>query len=149
VSGDRVRLLADGRLDFLGRESVTINTGGEKVFAEEVEAAVTSHPAVADAIVVGRPSERWGQEVVAVVAFRPGAPVPPDAELRDHVRQALAGYKVPKAIVPVDRVVRSPAGKPDYGWARSVAVAAASAADGGESGGAGAGDEASVNSSTV
>jgi 3-oxocholest-4-en-26-oate---CoA ligase len=149
VSGDRVRLLADGRLDFLGRESVTINTGGEKVFAEEVEAAVTSHPAVADAIVVGRPSERWGQEVVAVVAFRPGAPVPPDAELRDHVRQALAGYKAPKAIVPVDRVVRSPAGKPDYGWARSVAVAAASAADGGESGGAGAGDEASVNSSTV
>jgi 3-oxocholest-4-en-26-oate---CoA ligase len=126
VSGDRARLLADGRIEFLGRESVTINTGGEKVFAEEVEQAVTSHPAVGDAIVVGRPSERWGQEVVAVVAFAAGRDVPTDAELKDHVRATLAGYKVPKQVVPVERVVRSPAGKPDYAWARSVAVAATS-----------------------
>jgi fatty-acyl-CoA synthase len=144
VSGDRVRVLADGRLDFLGRESVTINTGGEKVFAEEVEAAVTSHPAVADAIVVGRPSERWGQEVVAVVAFRPGQGAPPDAELRDHVRATLAGYKVPKAILAVERVVRSPAGKADYGWARSVALGASGAVGGGADGTGG-----SENSSTV
>jgi fatty-acyl-CoA synthase len=122
VSGDRVRLLADGRLEFLGRESVTINTGGEKVFAEEVEQALTSHPSVHDAVVVGRPSERWGQEVVAVVAFAPGAPAPPDDELRAHARATLAGYKVPKAFVAVDRVVRSPAGKPDYAWARTVAT---------------------------
>lgn len=146
VSGDRARLLADGRIEFLGRESVTINTGGEKVFAEEVEQAVTSHPAVADAIVAGRPSERWGQEVVAVVAFAPGRDVPSDAELKDHLHATLAGYKVPKQFVPVDRVVRSPAGKPDYAWARSVAVAAT---PGGPVGGGDGGDGASTNSSTV
>jgi 3-oxocholest-4-en-26-oate---CoA ligase len=146
VSGDRARLMADGRIEFLGRESVTINTGGEKVFAEEVEQAVTSHPAVGDAIVVGRPSERWGQEVVAVVAFADDRAVPPDAELKDHVRATLAGYKVPKQFVPVERVVRSPAGKPDYAWARSVAVAAAP--DGPDAGGEG-GAGASTNSSTV
>jgi fatty-acyl-CoA synthase len=122
VSGDRVRLQADGRLEFLGRESVTINTGGEKVFAEEVEQALTSHPAVQDAVVVGRPSERWGQEVAAVVAFVEGAAVPSDDELRAHARLAVAGYKVPKAFFPVERVVRSPAGKPDYAWARTIAT---------------------------
>jgi fatty-acyl-CoA synthase len=128
VSGDKVRLLADGRLDFLGRESVTINTGGEKVFAEEVEQALTSHPAVRDAVVVGRPSERWGQEVVAVFSLVDGASRPPDAELRDHCRTSLAGYKLPKAFVTVPTVRRSPAGKADYAWAR---------------------DQASVNSSSV
>src|SRR5918993_4243957 len=104
VSGDKVRLQADGRLEFLGRESVTINTGGEKVFAEEVEQALTSHPAVRDAVVVGRPSERWGQEVVAVFSLVDGASRPPDAELRDHCRASLAGYKLPKAFVLVDTV---------------------------------------------
>jgi fatty-acyl-CoA synthase len=153
VSGDRVRVLPDGRLDFLGRESVTINTGGEKVFAEEVETAVTSHPAVADAIVVGRPDPRWGQEVVAVVAFRPGER-PADGELKAHLHRTLAGYKVPKAFVPVDRVVRSPAGKPDYGWARSVAVAAGSAGavepdDPGTGAGAGEAGPTSTATSTV
>ena len=122
VSGDKVRLQADGRLDFLGRESVTINTGGEKVFAEEVEQALTSHPAVRDAVVVGRPSERWGQEVVAVMALVAGADRPPDDELRAHCRSTLAGYKVPKEFVVVDRVVRSPAGKADYAWARTAAT---------------------------
>ncbi|HEX8805189.1 MAG TPA: AMP-binding protein, partial [Acidimicrobiales bacterium] len=145
VSGDRVRLLADGRIELLGRESVTINTGGEKVFAEEVEQALTSHPAVVDAVVVGRPSERWGQEIVAVLALRPGGgAAPTDDELRDHVRAGLAGYKVPKAFVRVDRVHRSPAGKPDYAWARAVATRSAAGAQ--PSGDAEGG---SVNSSVV
>ncbi|MGH9290802.1 MAG: acyl-CoA synthetase [Acidimicrobiales bacterium] len=122
VPGDRVRLLADGAIELLGRDSVTINTGGEKVFAEEVEQALTAHPDVADAVVTSRPSEHWGQEVVAVVALRTGANVPPDHDLRDHCRTSLAGYKVPKAFCWVERVVRSPAGKPDYAWARTVAA---------------------------
>jgi len=122
VAGDRVRLLADGTIELLGRDSVTINTGGEKVFAEEVEQVLTSHPAVADAVVAGRPSERWGSEIVAVVSARPGVDPPGDDELRAHCRTALAGYKVPKEFCWVDRVVRSPAGKADYAWARKVAT---------------------------
>ena len=120
VAGDRVRLRPDGHIDLLGRDSVTINTGGEKVFAEEVEQALTAHPAVADAVVAGRPSERWGHEVVAVLSARPGADRPSDDDLRTHCRRSLAGYKVPKAFRWVDHVVRSPAGKPDYAWARAV-----------------------------
>jgi len=128
VAGDRVRLLADGTIELLGRDSVTINTGGEKVFAEEVEQALTSHPAVADAIVTGRASDRWGQEVVAVVALRPDAGTAGlEDELRHHCRRSLAGYKVPKAFRWVDRVVRSPAGKPDYAWARAIADGRAAA----------------------
>ena len=121
VAGDRVRLRADGTIDLLGRDSVTINTGGEKVFAEEVEQVLTAHPAVADAVVAGRPSERWGSEIVAVLAARPGVVPPSDDELRAHCRLSLAGYKVPKAFCWVDRVARSPAGKADYTWARSMA----------------------------
>jgi fatty-acyl-CoA synthase len=120
VAGDRVSWSADGRIAFFGRDSVTINTGGEKVFAEEVEQALTSHPAVEDALVVGRPSPRWGQEVVAVVAARTGTAPPADDELRDHCRHSIAGYKVPKAFFWVDAVQRSPSGKPDYAWARTV-----------------------------
>jgi 3-oxocholest-4-en-26-oate---CoA ligase len=151
VSGDRVRLQADGRIEFLGRESVTINTGGEKVFAEEVEQVLTSHPAVHDAVVVGRASERWGQEIVAVLSPRDGSPRPADGELQAHCRQALAGYKVPKAFHWVDAVRRSPAGKPDYAWAREVAGPAGSA---GSAGLAGSADSAespggSANSSVV
>jgi fatty-acyl-CoA synthase len=122
VAGDRVRLLPDGAIELLGRDSVTINTGGEKVFAEEVEQVLTAHPGVADAIVTSRRSERWGQEIVAVVAPRPGAEISGlHDELRDHCRRSLAGYKVPKAFCWVERVVRSPAGKPDYAWARTLA----------------------------
>ncbi len=121
VAGDRARLMADGRIELLGRESVTITTGGEKVFAEEVELALKAHPAVYDVLVVPRPSERWGQEVVAVVRLRDGADASDD-ELRGVVREHLAGYKVPKAIVRVDAIVRSPSGKPDYAWARDVAA---------------------------
>ena len=126
VAGDRVRLRADGTVDLLGRDSVTINTGGEKVFAEEVEQVLTAHAAVADAVVAGRPSDRWGNEVVAVLSARAGADRPTDDALRAHCRRSLAGYKVPKAFCWVERVVRSPAGKPDYTWARSVAEGATS-----------------------
>jgi len=134
VAGDRVRLLADGTIELLGRDSVTINTGGEKVFAEEVEQVLTAHPAVDDVVVAGRPSERWGSEVVAVLAARPGVTPPGDDELRAHCRTALAGYKVPKAFCWVDRVERSPAGKPDYAWARAVAMGASGGGSPGASG---------------
>ncbi|MGH9260280.1 MAG: AMP-binding enzyme, partial [Acidimicrobiales bacterium] len=79
----------------------------------------------ADAVVAGRPSERWGSEIVAVLSVRPGVDAPSDDQLRAHCRASLAGYKVPKAFCRVDQVVRSPAGKPDYAWARSIAEAAA------------------------
>jgi fatty-acyl-CoA synthase len=119
IAGDRARLLSDGSIELHGRDSVTINTGGEKVFAEEVEQALKRHPAVYDTLVVGRPSERWGQEVAAVVALRPGAEV--DAEsLRATCAAHLARYKLPRTIVFRDAVQRSPSGKPDYVWARSV-----------------------------
>ena len=99
VAGDRARLLADGRIELLGRESVTINTGGEKVHAEEVEQAVKAHPSVFDALVVGRPSERWGQEVVAVVAVTDGFDA---AEVTAAAAGHLARYKLPKDYVVVD-----------------------------------------------
>jgi acyl-CoA synthetase (AMP-forming)/AMP-acid ligase II len=121
VPGDRARHRADGRIELLGRESVTINTGGEKVFAEEVEQAIVTHPAVDDVIVVGRPSEKWGQEVVAVVQLHPGATVT-DAEIVAAAAERVATFKLPKAIIRVEQVRRSPAGKPDYGWAREMAI---------------------------
>ena len=120
VAGDRARLLADGAIELHGRDSVTINTGGEKVFAEEVEQALKRHPAVFDAVVVGRPSERWGQEVVAVVQLRTDGPEPTDDELRATASAHLARYKLPKDFVRVDQVERSPSGKPDYRWAASI-----------------------------
>jgi len=118
VPGDRARLQVDGVIELLGRDSVTINTGGEKVFAEEVEAAISSHPAVRDVIVCSRPSERWGSEVVAVVSVTGAVSA---EELTAHAAQSLARYKLPKACVFVDQVVRSPSGKADYRWAREVA----------------------------
>jgi fatty-acyl-CoA synthase len=123
VPGDRARHLANGRIVLLGRDSMSVNTGGEKVFVEEVEEALLAHPAVLDVLVVGRPSERWGSEVVAVVRLRAGAACADD-ELRDWCGSTLARFKVPKAFVRVDEVRRSPAGKADYAWARSVADAA-------------------------
>jgi acyl-CoA synthetase (AMP-forming)/AMP-acid ligase II len=121
VAGDRARLLPDGGVELLGRDAVTINTGGEKVYAEEVEAALKSHPAVLDALVVGRPHERWGQEVVAVVALRNGQEAS-DEDLREVAASGLARYKLPKAFVRVDRVQRTASGKGDYAWARSMAA---------------------------
>ncbi len=116
-------MLVDGSVELHGRDSVTINTGGEKVFAEEVEQALKRHPAVFDTVVVGRASERWGQEVVAVVQLRPDA-APSDDELREAAAPHLARYKLPKGFVRVPVIERSPSGKPDYRWAASVVLAA-------------------------
>jgi acyl-CoA synthetase (AMP-forming)/AMP-acid ligase II len=121
VPGDRARHREDAGIELLGRDSVTINSGGEKIFAEEVETAIASHPAVADVVVAGRPSERWGQEVVAVVALAEGAHADAD-DLVTHAGQSLARYKLPKAIVFRPVIERSPSGKADYRWAREQAV---------------------------
>lgn len=121
VPGDRARHGTDGSVELLGRDSVTINSGGEKIFVEEVETAIASHPAVADVVVAGRPSERWGQEVVAVVALAEGASAEVE-ELVAHAAQSLARYKLPKAIVFRPVIERSPSGKADYRWAREQAV---------------------------
>ncbi|MBX7450342.1 acyl-CoA synthetase [Mycolicibacterium sp. 3033] len=120
VPGDRARHLAEGAIELLGRDSVTINSGGEKIFAEEVESAVASHPAVADVVVASRPSDRWGQEVVAVVALADGVEATAQ-ELIDHAGTVLARYKLPKAVVFRPVIERSPAGKADYRWARDQA----------------------------
>jgi acyl-CoA synthetase (AMP-forming)/AMP-acid ligase II len=121
VPGDRARHRADGVIELLGRDSVTINSGGEKIFVEEVETAIASHPAVADVVVTGRPSDRWGQEVVAVVALADDACV--DAgELTAHAGKSLARYKLPKAVIFRPVIERSPSGKADYRWAREQAV---------------------------
>ncbi len=122
VPGDRARWGEGGVVELLGRDSVTINSGGEKIFAEEVEQALAQHPAVYDVIVVGRPSERWGAEVVAVVQLAEGATVS-EEELSAEAERHVARYKLPKAFVFRDRLQRSPAGKADYRWARDQATA--------------------------
>lgn len=122
VPGDRARLRADGLVELHGRDSITINTGGEKVFAEEVEQALAHHPDVYDVVVAGRPSPRWGEEVVAVVQLRDGAEAD-EAGLLEEAATHLARYKLPKAVVFVPEVVRSPAGKADYRWAKAQAQA--------------------------
>jgi fatty-acyl-CoA synthase len=114
--GDRAVHRADGVIELLGRDSVTINSGGEKIFAEEVESALRSHPAVYDVVVVGRPSERWGSEVVAVIRLAADVSVT-EAEILAAAEPHIARYKLPKAIVFRDDLHRSPAGKADYAWA--------------------------------
>lgn len=123
VPGDRANVLADGKIQLLGRDSVTINSGGEKIFVEEVERAIAAHPAIYDVVVVGRPSERWGSEVVAVVQFAEGASAT-DEELVEVCRRSIASYKVPKAFIRSPEIVRSPAGKADYRWAKEIATSA-------------------------
>jgi acyl-CoA synthetase (AMP-forming)/AMP-acid ligase II len=123
IPGDRAVIEDDGTITVLGRGSQCINTGGEKVFPEEVEAVLKSHPDVFDAIVVGVPDARWGETVAAVVAPRTGHSVTLDA-LGAHCREALAGYKVPRHLVVVDEVERTPAGKPNYRWAKATAAGA-------------------------
>lgn len=125
VPGDRARHLEDGTVELHGRDSVTINSGGEKIFAEEVEHAIKQHPAVYDAVVTGRPSERWGSEVVAVVRLRDGADVN-EADLIEACGAHLARYKLPKQILFRDEIVRSPSGKADYRWAKAQATATGS-----------------------
>ena len=125
VPGDYAQIDADGTVHLLGRGSVCINTGGEKVYPEEVEVAARTHPGVADCNAVGVPDERFGEAVALVVARAPGQPAVTEAEVIAAVRERLAAYKAPKVVVFVDEIVRSPAGKADYRWARSVAADAA------------------------
>jgi acyl-CoA synthetase (AMP-forming)/AMP-acid ligase II len=121
LTGDMGTVAADGTISLLGRGSICINTGGEKVYPEEVEAVLRRSDAVYDVVVVGAPDERWGQRVVAVVEPTPGTDTTED-ELRGLARKYLAGYKVPKAVVFVDHIVRSPSGKADYRWAAGIAA---------------------------
>jgi acyl-CoA synthetase (AMP-forming)/AMP-acid ligase II len=125
MPGDFATVEADGRIVLLGRGSVSINSGGEKIYPEEVEAAIKSHPGVYDCTVVGVPDERWGQRVVAVVQPRDDATIDLDS-IRDHCRTQLASYKLPRDLHLVPAIVRSPSGKPDYRWAKDVATGAAS-----------------------
>jgi acyl-CoA synthetase (AMP-forming)/AMP-acid ligase II len=120
LPGDNAVVEADGTVVLLGRGSTSINTGGEKVYPEEVETALMTSPAVADAVVVGLPDERWGERVVAVVKPKPDAEPTLEA-LQEHVRGSLARYKAPRSLVLVDTIERTPAGKPDYKWAREIA----------------------------
>ena len=120
ISGDRGSLAADGTLRLLGRDSLVVNTGGEKVFVEEVEEVLRAHPGIADALVVGRPSERWGQEVVALVAFRDRDV--DHSDLHAHCASELARYKSPKEFIVVEQVKRLGNGKADYRWAKAVAA---------------------------
>jgi acyl-CoA synthetase (AMP-forming)/AMP-acid ligase II len=118
VPGDRARWDADGQIELLGRDSVTINSGGEKIFAEEVEAAIAEHPAVYDVVVTSRPSTRWGNEVVAVVQLAEGERVAAEDIIAEAGRH-IARYKLPKEVIFCARVQRSPSGKADYRWAKT------------------------------
>jgi acyl-CoA synthetase (AMP-forming)/AMP-acid ligase II len=126
IPGDFARIEHDGTITLLGRGSVSINSGGEKIFPEEVENALKSHPEVFDAVVVGVPDERFGETVTAVVKFRDGSTATLE-DLKAHCRRHIAGYKVPRRLTAVDAIVRSPAGKPDYRWAKETALADAAA----------------------
>lgn len=123
VPGDRARVTDDGTLELYGRDSATINSGGEKIFAEEVEQALLHHPSVADCLVAGRVSQRWGNEVVAMVQLTDGVDASDDDILEEAARH-IARYKLPKEIVRVAQIQRSPSGKADYRWAKATAAAA-------------------------
>jgi len=123
MQGDLATVEPDGTITVFGRGALCINTGGEKVFPEEVEAAVRAHPDVYDAVVVGVPDERWGERVAAIAEPRPGRQ-PALADVQSHCRTLIAGYKVPRELHLVDRLLRQPSGKPDYRWAKSVAMGA-------------------------
>ncbi|GAA2567845.1 acyl-CoA synthetase [Streptomyces roseoviolaceus] len=122
--GDMATVDAEGVVTVLGRGSQCINTGGEKVYPEEVEQALKSHPDVYDALVAGVPDPQWGHHVAAVVQLREGAARPSLEDIRAHCRDRLAGYKIPRQLVITESVQRSPSGKADYRWAREVALAA-------------------------
>ena len=121
IPGDFAIMEDDGSITLIGRGSVCINSGGEKIFPEEVENALKSHPQVFDAVVVGVPDERWGERVTAVVQARPGT-TPSLESVQEHCRAHVAGYKVPRQLTLVDSMVRSPAGKSDYRWAKQQAM---------------------------
>jgi acyl-CoA synthetase (AMP-forming)/AMP-acid ligase II len=119
---------ADGTIVVLGRGSLCINSGGEKIYPEEVEETLKLHPAVSDAVVVGVPDERWGEAVMALVELQPGARADA-ASLREFVKQRLAAYKTPKAIVLAASVGRAPSGKVDYKAAKKRVQEALAAGD--------------------
>jgi acyl-CoA synthetase (AMP-forming)/AMP-acid ligase II len=121
IPGDHATIAADGTITVLGRGSVSINSGGEKIYPEEVEKALKHHPSVYDAVVVGTPSPRFGEQVTAVVQARAGEVPTPD-ELTEFAARHLSRYKLPRAIVFVDEMVRSPSGKADYRWAKKLAL---------------------------
>lgn len=121
VPGDRVRLLENGEIDFLGRDSSTINSGGEKIFAEEVEQALKCHRDVEDVVVSSRPSERWGNEVVGIVQLRPGVDLDKDSLIQEAEKH-IARYKLPKALLQVERIKRGANGKTDYRWAKETVI---------------------------
>jgi acyl-CoA synthetase (AMP-forming)/AMP-acid ligase II len=127
MPGDYATVEADGSITLLGRGSIVINSGGEKIFPEEVESAVRSHPDVMDAIVCGAPDERWGQTVAAIIQPRVGHEAPSLESLQEHCRESIAGYKLPRRLHVVDAVERSPSGKPDYTWAANIVNAGAGA----------------------
>ena len=124
IPGDFARVEADGRITLLGRGSVSINSGGEKIYPEEVEGALKSHPDVYDVLVVGVPDDRWGERVCALLQARPGRE-PGLEELREHCRTRIAGYKIPRQLLLVAEVPRLPNGKPDYRSAKEQAKARA------------------------
>ena len=122
IPGDRASVEKDGTIRLFGRDSLVVNTGGEKVFVEEVEEVLRAHPNIADALVVGRPSERWGEEVVAIVAPHPGARLTADGQaLYTFCTSQLAHFKAPKAFIFVEQIQRLGNGKPNYRWAREQA----------------------------
>jgi fatty-acyl-CoA synthase len=121
VPGDRAVFEADGTITVLGRDAMVVNTGGEKVFVEEVETVLLGHPDVVDAVVVGRPSERFGEEIVALIEVRDGSSLTA-LEVREFVAGQLSRFKAPRAVLVCDRVARHASGKADYAWARRVAI---------------------------
>jgi len=121
IPGDHARREADGSVTVLGRGSVCINTGGEKVHPEEVEAVLLRHDDVFDAVVVGTPHERWGQQVTALVQRRTGSEVS-EEELREHARSLISNYKVPKQVLFIDQVPRTPVSKVDYPASAALAL---------------------------
>ena len=128
MPGDFATVEADGNITLLGRGSIVINSGGEKIFPEEVESAVRSHPDVMDAIVCGAPDERWGQTVAAIIQPRVNHAPPTLESIQEHCRASIAGYKLPRRLHVVNAVERSPSGKPDYTWAASIVTAGEAAA---------------------
>ncbi|NLY93768.1 MAG: acyl-CoA synthetase [Myxococcales bacterium] len=124
LPGDFATIEADGRITFMGRGSKCINTGGEKVFPEEVEETLKEHPQIVDALVVGVPDPRWGQKVAAVIQTSEGASLSLE-DVQAHCRKHIAGYKVPRLVITQPKVERLPSGKPDYKWAEDIAAAAA------------------------
>jgi fatty-acyl-CoA synthase len=128
VPGDRATVADDGSIVLLGRDALVVNSGGEKIFVEEVEEVVRRHPGVFDAIVVGRPSDRFGEELVAIVELRPATTVD-GADIRSFVAREISRFKSPRAVLVCDSIVRHPSGKADYRWARAAAINAVTVAE--------------------